>query len=213
MQHELHGTLTGSTIVPGTWNAAPAPRTEYDETRGWAVQGTYRRPVSADWQLGVRLTGDWSHHPKIPNYDLMQIPRNPGNSSAYRFGAGGAREVGRSTAAVEAAYEPIWSHTWATAVAPLTTPDGTTRPAGSTTVDNRFRFHNGHLRAGLRYQASATLGTGRPSVAGPWSILRGGDAVAFASANWLAAPRASLLLEEAIVITHQLYVALPLADQ
>jgi hypothetical protein len=53
------------------------------------------------------------------------------------------------TFGIDAIFEPIWSHTWADAELPVPTNDGGTIPAGGRTIENRFRFANALLRAGL----------------------------------------------------------------
>ena len=90
-------------------------RPEKDETSGVAVRLGYTQPMSQGWTVGARLVGDWKTHPKIPNYDLMQIPRDPGNTSAYNVGIGFSRVLGETTFGIDLIYEPIWSHTWANA--------------------------------------------------------------------------------------------------
>ena len=125
-------------------------RTEYDETQGWAVQAGYKQLIGEGWTAGAQLTGDWKWHPKIPNYDLMQIPRDPGHSQAYNVGVGFARTSGPATFAVDLVYEPIWSHTWADALEAMETASGGTVAAGAMTVENDFRFHNARARLGLQ---------------------------------------------------------------
>lgn len=126
---------------------------EHDETRGWAVQANVQQPLADGWRLGGQATGNWKWHPKIPNYDIMQIPRDPGNSSAYQFGVGLARSYGLATIGLDVIYEPIWSHTWADALTDTpTTGNGPPAviPAGDMTVENFFRFHNSLARLGVR---------------------------------------------------------------
>lgn len=125
-------------------------REEHDETRSFAVQGGYRHAFSSGWSLGGLVVGDWKWHPKIPNYDLMQIPRDPGNSSAYNFGVGLATTSGSATFGVDLIYEPIWSHTWADAVEATQTANGGVVQAGSMTVENHFVFHNARFRMGVQ---------------------------------------------------------------
>lgn len=125
-------------------------REEHDETRSFAVQGGYRHTFSSGWSLGGQVVGDWKWHPKIPNYDLMQIPRDPGNSSAYNFGVGLATTSGAATFGVDLIYEPIWSHTWADAVETTQTANGGVVHAGSMTVENYFVFHNARFRMGVQ---------------------------------------------------------------
>ena len=128
-------------------------RIENDETLGWAVQTGLQQPLDHGWRFGARLVGDWKRHPKIPNYDLMQIPRDPGNSSAYNIGLGLSRTIGQTTYGFDLIYEPIWSHTWADALDD--TPIGGAQEngvvqAGEMTVENFFRFDNSIFRFGVR---------------------------------------------------------------
>ena len=133
-------------------------RLEQDETNGWAVLAGFQQPLNSGWRLGVRLVGDWKDHPKIPNYDLMQIPRDPGNTSAYNIGVGLSRTIGQTTWGFDLIYEPIWSHTWADAaedtpivpISPFEGPTGDVIPAGEMTVENFFRFNNSIFRLGVR---------------------------------------------------------------
>jgi len=88
-------------------------------------------------------------HPKIPNYEIQAIPRDPGNSEAFNLGVGISKSERSSIFALDLLYEPIWSYTWADAAAPLETAHGTTIPTGGKTIENRFRFSNALLRMGL----------------------------------------------------------------
>ena len=128
-------------------------RIENDETLGWAVHAGIQQPLDNGWRFGARLVGDWKRHPKIPNYDLMQIPRDPGNTSAYNIGLGLSRTLGPTTVGIDLIYEPIWSHTWADALedTPIAGDEenGIVR-AGEMTVENFFRFDNSILRLGVR---------------------------------------------------------------
>ena len=125
-------------------------REEYDKTQSFAVQAGYRHAFASGWTMGGRLAGDFKWHPKIPNYDLMNIPRDPGNSAAYNIGIGLATTRGAATFGVDIIYEPIWSHTWANAAEATLTVNDETIPAGEKTVDNRFDFSNARIRMGLQ---------------------------------------------------------------
>jgi len=99
-------------------------------------------------------------HPKIPNYELMNIPRDPGTSWAYNIGVGVASTEGPTTFGIDMIYEPIRSHTWAEAAAPTASPSGII-PLGAKTVDNRFAFSNATVRLGASRElgvASVQLG-------------------------------------------------------
>ena len=148
MDHELPPVWVG-TFDEGEF----VQRSEHDQTRGWAVQATYRHPLPEGWTLGARLGGDWKTHPKIPNYDLMQIPRDPGDSQAYQIGLGLGHTEGQATFGVDVVVEPIRSHTWANALEDITTGGDDPRvivPQGAMTVENFFDFLNAQARLGLR---------------------------------------------------------------
>ncbi len=133
-------------------------RLEKDETNGIALRVSYTQPVSRGWTVGARLVGDWKRHPKIPNYDLMQIPRDPGNTGAYNIGVGLSRVIEKTTYALDLVYEPIWSHTWANAEEDILIDGEPTGVwAGDMTVENYFRFNNSFFRMGVQ-QAGSRLG-------------------------------------------------------
>jgi hypothetical protein len=130
----------------------PRPRLEHnpDRTNTWGLHLQYERPLAdSARRIGAILTANRMSHPKIPNYEIMSIPRDPGYSSAFNVGVGLADTDGPVTVAVDAIFEPIWSHTWADAEAPVATSTGGTIPVGAKTIENRFRFANALVRAGL----------------------------------------------------------------
>jgi len=146
-------------IGPGIPVPPPPPepliRTERDETTTWGAHLGYQRPVGKDgWRVGGILTGNWKTHPKIPDYDIMNIPRDPGNSWAYNFGAGVAYEHEGTTFGLDAVYEPIWSDTWVEAPGPVQTASGRVIEAGGRTLENDFRFSNKALRTGIGHAAT-----------------------------------------------------------
>lgn len=137
---------------PGTQQFSQRPRLEknLDRTRTWGLHLAYEQPVSTDgWRAGAIVTVNRMDHPKIPNYEIMNIPRDPGNSSAFNAGFGLSRTSANSTFGIDLIYEPIWSHTWADAEAPIETDTGGIIPAGGMTIENRFRFSNALARFGL----------------------------------------------------------------
>jgi hypothetical protein len=137
---------------PATRTQLPRPRLEHnpDRTNTWGLHLQYQRPVAdSGVRIGGIFTANRMSHPKIPNYEIMNIPRDPGRSAAFNVGVGLSESDGAVTFGVDAIYEPIWSHTWADAAAPMQTVSGAIIPAGGKTIENRFRFSNGLLRAGL----------------------------------------------------------------
>src|SRR5687767_13575003 len=91
----------------------------------------------------------------------MNIPRDPGRSHAYNIGLGVSRVFEGTTLGVDAIFEPIRSHTWAAAAAPVEGAGGHMLPAGARTIENWFRFANATLRFGVteehRLVDSATI--------------------------------------------------------
>lgn len=127
-------------------------------TKTWGAKAIYRQPLSASgWQAGGSFTVNRKDHPKIPTYDLTAveiperppIPRDPGNSWAFRIGVGLAYSEGPTTFGLDVAYEPAVSHTWADELVDVTAADGSIIPAGGHTVDNHFDFQNASARLGL----------------------------------------------------------------
>ncbi|CAN5731960.1 hypothetical protein BH23GEM6_BH23GEM6_16190 [soil metagenome] len=125
-----------------------------DQTRIWGAQAGYTRPLDEDgWRAGVIGRINYMTHPKIPDYEIMNIPRDPGHSWAYNLGLGSSRQDGPVSFGIDVVYEPIWSNTWADTETEISTPGGTIIPAGGKTVENDFRFNNAHLRLGAGREA------------------------------------------------------------
>lgn len=120
-----------------------------DRTRIAGLHLAYVHPVDSGLRLGWVLTANRMSHPKIPNYEIMSIPRDPGYSSAFNVGMGLAEREGPTTLGIDVIYEPIWSHTWAEAAEIIQTSGGGMILPGGKTIENRFRFANGLVRAGL----------------------------------------------------------------
>lgn len=136
------------------WQPELVETTELDQTNTWGLHLGWTRPLEADgWLIGVVATGNYKSHPKIPNYTLMNIPRDPGDSWAYDLGVGISRRTDNAVFGFDLIYEPIWTETWADAAEPTPTVRGDTIPAGAMTVFNDFRFHNAILRMGVAGQA------------------------------------------------------------
>ncbi len=140
---------------PATQQIAVRPRLErnHDQTNTWGAHVEYVRPLAASgWRIGWLATVNRMSHPKLPEYELANvpaIPRDPGHSSAYNVGLGLSKIRGPLTFGIDAIYEPIWSYTWADAASPVVTATGDTIPVGGRTVENHFRFSDGLLRMGV----------------------------------------------------------------
>jgi hypothetical protein len=121
-----------------------------DQSITWGLHFGYVQPILQDeWKIGAILTTNRKTHPKIPNYDLMNIPRDPGDTWAFNIGSGLSRQNGPATFGLDLIYEPIWSNTWADAAEPVATVSGRIIPAGGKTIDNNFTFNNWIFRVGI----------------------------------------------------------------
>ncbi len=121
-----------------------------DRTDTWGLHLRYRQPLTdTGWTIGGIATANYKTHPKIPNYEIMNIPRDPGHSWAYNLGVGVARELGPARFGIDLIYEPISSSTWADTDVPIEKTGGGIIPAGGKTIENEFDFSNAMMRVGL----------------------------------------------------------------
>jgi len=148
MTHEIVNVIWPCCIDwPQPWGPVRQEETNYDRTNTWGVHLGYRRPVGRrGWNAGGIVTANRKTHPRIPNYEIMNIPRDPGDSWAWKLGFGLARERGPTAFAIDLIWEPIWSETWAEADTLLQSPLGHQIRPGEKTVENDFRFSNATLR-------------------------------------------------------------------
>ena len=122
-----------------------------DKSETYGVHLGYTHPLgNRGWRVGTILTGNWKSHPKLPNYELQNIPRDPGDTDAYNIGFGISHRKPNVIFGFDVIYEPIWSHTWADAGETVTTISGNTINPGEVTVDNHFVFSNIIMRFGLK---------------------------------------------------------------
>jgi hypothetical protein len=133
-----------------TWEQQVRLERNDDRTNTTGLQLRYVRPLgTTGWRVGGMVTGNRKSHPKIPNYELVNIPRDPGHSTAFDLGVGLARTAGATTFGVDVIYEPAWSDTWAEAGVPTPTASGDTIPVGGRTIENSFTFSNAAVNMGV----------------------------------------------------------------
>ncbi len=133
-----------SSFAP-TWT-----QVEEDVTDTYGISLEYVRPFSSNsWQAGFLITFNYKNHPKIPNYTLMNIPRDPGNSVAGNIGIGISKKSEAGILGIDLVYEPIRSRTWADAAEEITTWTGSKIYPGQKTVYNYFDISNWILRMGF----------------------------------------------------------------
>lgn len=125
----------------------------YDRSNTRGLHLGYARSLGeSGWRAGGILTANHKSHPKIPSYEIMNVPRDPGDSWAFNLGAGVSRSKGPLTLGFDVVYEPIWSYTWSDAEGLVRTRSGSVLPAGGKAIENDFRFSNVLIRLGLRHE-------------------------------------------------------------
>ncbi len=146
--------MTYDVSYPGWWFDGPANTQtvrNLDQTRTWGLHLGYTQHLAAEegWRIGGIFTINRKSHPKIPNYELMNIPRDPGTTWAFNAGMGVSLRKDATTFGFDFIFEPIFSNTWADAAGPVETISGRTLPAGAKTVENDFEFTNWKMRIGV----------------------------------------------------------------
>jgi hypothetical protein len=140
-------------------------RREFNEDRTyiWGVHSEYSRPVgTAGWKLGWLGTMNRLSHPKIPNYVIQNIPRDPGTTYSFNAGVGLGKSVRGTSFAADLILEPIFAETWADAANDTAVAQGPRIAAGERTVENTFRFNNVKLRVGAGHDM--TFGKSRTTI-------------------------------------------------
>lgn len=139
-------------IEPGQWLPYARSEINHDRTRTWGGQVGWDRDLQAPgWRVGAVATVNRKSHPSIPNYDLQNIPRDPGITWAWEAGIGVARSEGPTRLGAELLVQPIWSETWQEALDDVVTLDGGFIPRGGRTVENNFFFTDIVLRTGVSH--------------------------------------------------------------
>lgn len=153
MTHQVTYNDWGWLIDPSNQISQSHKEENLDRTNIWGIHLGYKKPLNdTGWQIGTILTTNYMTHPKIPNYELMNIPRDPGTSWAYNIGIGAGYQKEALTFGIDFIYEPIWSHTWAEAVVPIENNFGKIIQRGEKTVNNNFKFSNSIFRIGIRQE-------------------------------------------------------------
>ena len=121
-----------------------------DRTTIWGLHTQFSRPIGTDgWRMGLIATSNRLSHPKIPNYQFVNIPRDPGTTYGFNLGVGIARLLAGSTVGIDFVEEPMFSTTWGTAARDTAIVGGGVLHAGERTVDNKLRFSNVKMSLGL----------------------------------------------------------------
>ena len=150
MSHDV--TFPVNSWDPTTRSFRSVPRDEHndDRLRFWGVHSEMAIPLDREGgRIGWLLTANRLTHPKIPNYPLANLPRDPGVTHAFNMGFGLGKALGSTAFGADLIYEPIQSHTWADDASDVVTDAGTIIPAGGKTVENWFQFQNRKIRVGF----------------------------------------------------------------
>jgi hypothetical protein len=119
---------------PGTRQIQQQARVEHnaDRVRTSGLHLVYVQPLAdSGWRIGGVLTANRTFQPAAAPFDIISAPHDPGRSAAFNVGMGVSKAQGPMTIGVDAIYEPIWHHT------------------RTEFTENRFRFSNSILRAGV----------------------------------------------------------------
>ena len=267
MEHKVHyADIVARDTV--TWDPTFEFREELNEDKTRTLGGhlEWDRQLGAEgWSIGATLTANRKSHPKIPNYEIQNIPRDPGTTWAYEMGLGIGRHRKSTSFGIDVAYQPIWSHTWQEAERRMETPRGVLE-IGDMTIENHFTFSNVVLRSGfaqrydrfgfqlglearsyayhleqgdhveatsrdqdeawtewtpsfgvhfrsrdfeLHSSTRITSGTGFPGI-DDFFAQQEMAAAAPASPDFIAAPRGALTLQDVTVLTHQIWIRVPI---
>ena len=150
MRHDVHFTTGIYNPILRVWTSTTRSDVNLDQTNIWGAHTEYTRPVGTEgWRIGALATANHLSHPKIPNYVLQNLPRDPGATNAFNLGLGAARVSGPFTFGFDVILEPMTSNTWADAATNTARTDGSVIPAGDKTVENHFQFRNSKARLGV----------------------------------------------------------------
>jgi hypothetical protein len=127
-----------------------------DRTRTWAGEVAWDRRLEAPgWRIGAVAAVNRKSHPKIPNYSIQNIPRDPGTTWAFEGGFGLSRTDEHSTFALDVSLQPIRSETWQEADSADVANSGNRLEEGDRSIENDFSFLNLMLRSGLSHRIDA----------------------------------------------------------
>jgi len=148
MSEDVH--YTTFTFTPTSSTTTQRTDHNADHTKIWGLHTQYVQPVGEEgWRVGWLATVNRLSHPEIPNYQIQNIPRDPGTTYGFNAGIGAARMFGHTTFGADVIEEPMVSNTWGTAARDTAIVGGGTLLAGARTVDNHFTFTNAKMRIGI----------------------------------------------------------------
>ena len=150
MSHGVTGWRRPTSDLPGQELLPPELWTREGGSRSDVWEGTLRYSVlipGRSVRIGA-MASVWARdQSRVPRYDWVHIPRDPGTSTIGELGVG-VQTVGRlMRLALEVAVAPGTAHTLLLSDSTIMRGDGTTIQPGDPILDNDFRFRN--WRAGV----------------------------------------------------------------
>jgi len=135
------------------WSTSPTKNEDKNHT--WFGQVNYRVPVSERATIGLLGIGNWREHPKLPDYPISGVPRDPGTTRAFNAGIGASLQTSSNALlAVEYIFEPILTNTWVEALQDLDRGDGVVVVRrGEKQQENTYTFANHIARFGAQIEA------------------------------------------------------------
>ncbi|MBN1999218.1 hypothetical protein JW935_16795 [candidate division KSB1 bacterium] len=128
-----------------------------DQNNGRLIQTDVIKNFTENLTVGILFTGNWKKHPKIPDYPVMGIPRDPGTTSAFNVGFGLKWIQDKTTFALDMIYQPIDTKTWVEAEAGDVLWDGRIIHKGDITMRNNYTFRNKMIRAGVEMAVNKNI--------------------------------------------------------
>ncbi len=120
-----------------------------DTNYGLKAAAAYDRPLGGGYRAGMAMEWSWRYHPKIPDYPLSGVPRDPGITRALDMGLGLSWLDDETLMAIDAIFERVDGRTWVAAETSTERDDGSNIPRGEPVLWNNYLFTNGLLRLGV----------------------------------------------------------------
>ncbi|MEO5510948.1 MAG: hypothetical protein ABIV28_01895 [Longimicrobiales bacterium] len=128
---------------------------DVSRTNGLRTAYVHELNDAPGWRIGVSATANRKTHPKLPDYDLARLPRDPGTTTAFDFGVGVAKEQRGTRFGFDINYVPARSNTWANSDTVIfVAQNGQYIAPGGHTVDNEFHFANLRMATGVGHESS-----------------------------------------------------------
>lgn len=128
-----------------------------EKTQTLGLQVAWDRDIfDSGWSVGASATVNRNDHPQFPNYEIQNIPLDPGSSSAYEMALGVSKSSEAMKVGVEVVLRPIWSETWQVAGQQLQDDTDGEFLIGDRTFERNYAFMNLVTRVGVSRRLGPT---------------------------------------------------------